>query len=64
MFLYNIDTFIFFSLFFCFLFFSVCEPHCDSEDNVQCVPTSFGDNDLADDNHNNHGVSQVIDIQI
>ena len=42
--------------------FSVNELHCDSEDNVQCVPASCGVSDLASDNdHNPHpGTSQVI----
>lgn len=44
-------------------FFSVLKPYCESEDNVQCVPTSCDDHELSDDNHNNLGTSQVTDLK-
>jgi len=36
---------------------SVCESQSDSEENVQCVPTSFDDNHFSQDSHNNPGTS-------
>ena len=39
---------------------SVCESQCDSEENVQCVPTSFDDNHLSQDSHNNPATSQQV----
>ena len=39
---------------------SVCESHCDSEENIQCVPTSFDDNHLSQDSPNNPGTSQQV----
>lgn len=40
--------------------FSVCESQCDSEENVQCVPTSFDDNPRSQDSQNNPGTSQQV----
>ena len=39
---------------------SVYESQCDSEENVQCVPTSFDDNHLSQDSHNNPATSQQV----
>ena len=41
-------------------FLSVCESQCDSDENVHCVPTSFDDNHLWQDSHNNPGTSQQV----
>ena len=46
----------------CLVVLSVCESQCDSEENVQCVPTSFDDNHLSQDSRtsNNHVKSQQV----
>lgn len=45
-------------------YFPVCDTqsHCDSEDNVQCVPTNCDDNYHSQDSHNNPGTSQQVCI--
>ena len=41
---------------------SVCESQGDSEENAQCVPTSFDDNHFSQNSHNNPGTCQQVTV--